>query len=108
MQRERVSADIYVFRSDLYLQVTAGVIATEEGAVIVDTLPFPRETKALRDFVQRRCPQGVRYVINTHAHADHSHGSCYFPEAELIGHRRARGVVGSSGALATKVPPSWN
>ena len=90
MQRERVSADIYVFRSDLYLQVTAGVIATEEGAIIVDTLPFPKETKAVRDFAQRRCPQGVRYVINTHAHADHSHGSCYFPEAELIGHRRAR------------------
>lgn len=98
MQRERVSADIYVFRSDLYLQVTAGVIATEEGAVIVDTLPFPRETKALRDFVQRRCPQGVRYVINTHAHADHSHGSCYFPEAELIGHRRAREYLLKYGA----------
>lgn len=90
MQRERVSADIYVFRSDLYLQVTAGVIATEEGAVVVDTLPFPKETRALRDFALRRCPQGVRYVINTHAHADHSHGSCFFPEAELIGHRRAR------------------
>lgn len=90
MQRERVSADIYVFRSDMYLQVTAGVIATEEGAIVVDTLPFPKESKALRDFAQRRCPQGVRYVINTHAHADHSHGSCFFPDAELIGHRRAR------------------
>ena len=70
MLRERVASDIYVFRSELYLQVTAGVIVTEEGAVVVDTLPFPRESKALRDFAARRCPQGIRYVINTHAHAD--------------------------------------
>ncbi len=44
MLRERVAGDIYVFRSEMYLQVTAGVIVTEEGAVIVDTLPFPQET----------------------------------------------------------------
>lgn len=90
MLRERVASDIYVFRSDLYLQVTAGVIVTEEGAVVVDTLPFPRESKVLRDFAARRCPQGIRYVINTHAHADHTHGSYLFGGAELISHRRAR------------------
>lgn len=90
MQRERVAADIYVFRSELYLQVTAGVVVTDEGAVIVDTLPFPKETKALREFVRRRCPKGVRYVIVTHAHADHSYGAYLFPEAELIAHRRCR------------------
>ncbi|MCS6843868.1 MAG: MBL fold metallo-hydrolase [Caldilineales bacterium] len=90
MQRERVAADIYVFRSEMYLQVTAGVVVTEEGAVIVDTLPFPKETKALRDFVRRRCPQGVRYVIATHAHADHTYGAYLFPEADLIAHRRCR------------------
>lgn len=90
MLRERVAADIYVFRSEMYLQVTAGVIVTEEGAVLVDTLPFPQETRALRDFARRRCPQGIRYVITTHAHADHTHGSYLFPEADLIAHRRCR------------------
>ena len=90
MLRERVASDIYVFRSELYLQVTAGVIVTEEGAVVVDTLPFPRESKALRDFAVRRCPQGIRYVINTHAHADHTHGSYLFGDAELISHRKTR------------------
>lgn len=90
MLRERVAADIYVFRSDRYLQVTAGVIVTDEGAVVVDTLPFPQEARALRDFARRRCPQGIRYVVTTHAHADHTHGSYLFPEAELIAHRRCR------------------
>lgn len=90
MQRERVASDIYVFRSDMYLQVTAGVVVTEEGGVVIDTLPFPQETRSLREFVLRRCPKGIRYVINTHAHADHVYGSYLFPEAELISHRRCR------------------
>ena len=97
MLRERVAADIYVFRSDMYLQVTAGVIVTEEGAIVVDTLPFPQETMVLRDFARRRSPRGIRYVINTHAHADHIYGSYLFPEAELIGHRRTREFLPATG-----------
>lgn len=93
MLRERVASDIYVFRSELYLQVTAGVIVTDEGAVIVDTLPFPQETRVLRDFARRRCPEGIRFIINTHAHADHTYGSYMFPEAELIAHRRCRDLL---------------
>lgn len=105
MLRERVAADIYVFRSDMYLQVTAGVIVTEEGAIVVDTLPFPQETAVLRDFARRRSPHGIRYVINTHAHADHIYGSYLFPEAELIGHRRTREFLmryGEAGLEAAK------
>jgi hypothetical protein len=37
MLRERISEEIYVFTSDLYAQVTAGVIVTSKGAVVVDT-----------------------------------------------------------------------
>jgi cyclase len=97
MLRERVAGDIYVFRSEMYLQVTAGVIVTEEGAVIVDTLPFPQETARLREFALRRCPQGIRYVITTHAHADHTHGSYLFTGAQLIGHRRTREFLAKHG-----------
>ncbi len=97
MQRERVANDIYVFRSELFLQVTAGVVVTKEGSVIIDTLPFPRESRALRDFALRRSPQGIRYVILTHAHADHSYGSYLFPGAELIGHRRCRDYLQRQG-----------
>ena len=45
MLRERVTEDIYVFISGFYVEVAATVIITPEGAVIVDTLPFPQETK---------------------------------------------------------------
>ena len=63
MQRERIADDIYVFTSDLYLEVTAGAIITKEGAVIIDTLPFPQETRQMRGFVLKLCPAGIRYLV---------------------------------------------
>jgi cyclase len=90
MRRERIAEDIYVFTSDLYAQVTAGVVLTDEGAIVIDTLPFPQEAAELRAFVRRGCRQDVRYVINTHHHADHVYGNYLFPEAELLAHERCR------------------
>ncbi len=90
MQRERIAEDIFVFTSDIYAQVTAGVVLTSDGAVVIDTLPFPQETAELRDFVQQHSSRGARYVINTHHHADHVYGNYLFPEAELLAHARCR------------------
>jgi cyclase len=96
MLMERISEEIYVFTSDLYAQVTAGVIVTSEGAVVVDTLPFPQETRELLFFVQER---GLRvpFVINTHSHADHVNGSYLFEEADLVAHRHCRAILRRHG-----------
>jgi cyclase len=96
MLRERISEEIYVFTSDLYAQVTAGVIVTSEGAVVVDTLPFPQETREVLAFVQEK---GLRvpYVINTHSHADHTNGSYLFEEADLVAHQRCRQILHKHG-----------
>ncbi|MCZ7669582.1 MAG: hypothetical protein M5U34_21600 [Chloroflexi bacterium] len=50
MVRERIADDIYVFTSKLYAQVTAGAVLTKEGVVLIDTLYYPEESKAIRDF----------------------------------------------------------
>jgi cyclase len=96
MLKERISEEIYVFTSDLYAQVTAGVIVTSEGAVVVDTLPFPQETRGLLAFVRER---GLRvpFVVNTHSHADHANGSYLFEEADLVAHRRCREILRRDG-----------
>jgi cyclase len=93
MLRERVTEDVFVFISSLYAEVSAVVVTTPDGAVVIDTLPFPEETSQVREFALRRCPRGIRYVINTHHHADHVYGSYLFPEAELIAHRQCRDVL---------------
>jgi len=91
--RERVSNDIHVFTSDLYAQVTAGVIVTPEGAIIVDTLPFPVESRELMTFTNRVCHLGARYVILTHYHADHTYGTFLFPQADVVAHTLCRELL---------------
>lgn len=90
MHRERISDEIYVFTSSRYAQVTAGAILTKEGVILIDTLFFPDETKAIRDFLELRLGQQVRYVINTHYHSDHTMGNCVFPKANIVSHKLCR------------------
>lgn len=97
MQRERVADDIYVFTSDLYAQVTAGVIVTSEGAVVIDTLVYPEETQQIKRFVDMRLGTSVRYVINTHFHADHTTGTSFFKGAHVIAHARCRALLDKRG-----------
>jgi len=105
MLRERVSEDIYVFTSEVYAQVTAGVVIYPEGAVVIDTMAFPFETAEIKDFVEKRLGAHVRFLIYTHYHADHTNGAYLFPEAQVIAHKLARerlDTVGRQGLARAK------
>jgi glyoxylase-like metal-dependent hydrolase (beta-lactamase superfamily II) len=93
MHRERVSENVYWFQSDVYAQVTAGVVAGPQWAVVIDTLALPDETLGMREFIEHELGVPVRYVINTHYHADHSWGNCFFPGATIIAHARCRELL---------------
>jgi cyclase len=97
MQRERVAEDIYVFTSDRYVQVTAGAVITSEGAVLIDTLVFPDETLQMKRIIESRLGSKVRYVINTHFHADHTTGTCFFDGAHVIAHKLCRDLLDQRG-----------
>ena len=90
IHRERVADDVYIFQSDVYAQVNAGAVIAQEWAVVIDTLAFPDETLAIREFIEEELKRKVRYVINTHYHADHSWGNCFFPGAYVLSHRLCR------------------
>lgn len=90
MRRDRVAEDIYTFSSDIYARVTAGVILTPEGTIVIDTLPYPHETREMLTFVQEHSQAPVAYVINTHYHSDHTNGNFLFREAEILAHRLCR------------------
>lgn len=97
MRKERVTENVYVFTSEAYAQVTAGAIITSEGAIVIDTLPFPRETREMIDFLNGETSRGIRYVINTHHHADHVYGNYLFKDADIVSGDRCREVMRKSG-----------
>jgi len=107
MQRERVSENVYWFQSDIYAQVSAGVIVGPQWAVVVDTL-MPQETLALREFIEDKLGLAVRYVINTHHHADHCWGNCFFPGATIIGHEKCRQLLLERTPAAVEVASQEN
>jgi cyclase len=93
MHRERVSENVYWFQSEIYAHVTAGVIVGPEWAVMVDTLLHPEETLLMRSFIEEELDVPVRYIINTHHHADHIWGNCFFPGATVISHSKCRNLM---------------
>jgi cyclase len=100
MHRERVSDNVYWFQSEIYAQVTAGAITGPQWAVVIDTLAMPEETLAMRSFIEEDLGVPVRYIINTHYHADHTWGNGFFPGATIIGHRLCRQLMLEKGGPA--------
>lgn len=81
---------MYSFQSDVYAQVTAGAVIGPNWAVVIDTLASPEEALEIREFIERELEVPVRYVVNTHYHADHAWGNCFFPGATVIAHNLCR------------------
>ncbi len=100
MQRERVSENVYWFQSEIYAQVTAGAITGPQWAVLIDTLALPEETLEMRSFIEDHLNVPVRYIINTHYHADHTWGNSFFPGATIIAHSTCRALMQERGAPA--------
>lgn len=70
--------------------MTAGVIVGPQWAVVIDTLALPEETLGMREFIEHELGVQVRYVVNTHYHADHTWGNCFFPGATVVAHAKCR------------------
>lgn len=108
MHRERVSENVFWFQSEVYAQVTAGVVAGPQWAVVIDTLALPDETLSIREFIEHELNVPVRYVINTHYHADHAWGNCFFPGATVIAHARCRELLIERGVPSLEAAQKQN
>ncbi len=97
IQRERIADNVYSFQSDIYAQVNAGAVIGTNWAVVIDTLALPEETLELRDVLEQEMNVPIRYVINTHSHADHAWGNCFFPGAMVIAHDLCRTKLDTRG-----------
>jgi len=108
IQRERISDNVYSFQSDVYAQVNAGAVIGPNWAVVIDTLALPEETLAIRDFIEQEINIPVRYVINTHSHADHAWGNCFFPGVTIISHTLCRQLLDTKGRASLEDMRSSN
>lgn len=97
MQRERVAENVYSFQSDVYAQVNAGAVVGPSWAIVIDTLALPEETLEIRKFIEQDLQVPIRYVINTHYHADHSWGNFLFPNATIIASSLCRQLLDTRG-----------
>jgi cyclase len=68
----------------------AGFIVLDHSVLVVDTHFTPEAGQALLAAIRAVTPKPVLYVINSHAHADHTHGNQVFADAQLIGSSAAR------------------
>jgi cyclase len=97
IQRERIADNVYSFQSEVYAQVTAGAVVGPNWAVLIDTLAIPEETLAIRDLLEQELNVPVRYIVNTHSHADHAWGNCFFPGSTIISHPLCRKALEEHG-----------
>jgi glyoxylase-like metal-dependent hydrolase (beta-lactamase superfamily II) len=73
----------------------AGFVIGDDGVLVVDALFTPDAARALVAEIRRLTPKPIRYVVNTHYHADHSGGDQVLRDAGaiIIAHRNVRGWV---------------
>jgi glyoxylase-like metal-dependent hydrolase (beta-lactamase superfamily II) len=73
----------------------AGFVIGDDGVLVVDAFFTQDAAKALVAEIRRLTPKPIRYVVNTHYHADHTGGDQVLRDvgAVIIAHRNVRGWV---------------
>ena len=90
------------------LHVWTGWVELPEGILVVDTGPNYRAGSALGDTIRARSgARPIKWVVNTHAHADHIGGNAYFAAqgASFIAHARVAKQIDSTLAAAQAANP---
>jgi glyoxylase-like metal-dependent hydrolase (beta-lactamase superfamily II) len=76
IEADRLTDDVHVLFG---LGGNVGVLRTERGAVIVDTMTFRMQGDRIREEVEQLTGREVEVILNTHYHSDHTHGNPAFP-----------------------------
>lgn len=73
----------------------AGFVIGDDGVLVVDAFFTQDAARALVAEIKRLTPKPIRYVVNTHYHADHTGGDQVLRDAGaiIIAHRNVRGWI---------------
>lgn len=72
LETSKVTDDVSVIHG---LGGNVGVLRTDEGVVIVDTMTFVSQGRQIRRIAERIGGGPTQAIINTHYHGDHTHGN---------------------------------
>jgi cyclase len=77
----RVTDDVHMISG---LGGNVGILATDSGAVVVDTMTFRMQGEQLLRFAEKLGRGPLQAIINTHYHMDHTHGNPGFPAGSRV------------------------
>src|SRR5688572_25439200 len=101
----RVREDVYAFR---YLDHVSLFVPTDEGVVVVDPIGGggnPQAPAAPKGAIASITDQPVRYLVYSHAAADHGTGGVVFADtATFVSQANAKTRIEARGDAATPVP----
>jgi glyoxylase-like metal-dependent hydrolase (beta-lactamase superfamily II) len=76
LHTDALGPDVWVLSG---LGGNVGVLRSERGAVVVDTMTFRMQGERIRERVEDLTGREVEVILNTHYHWDHTHGNPAFP-----------------------------
>ena len=81
LEAESVTPDVWMLSG---LGGNVGVLRSERGAAVVDTMTFRMQGERIRETVEGLTGRDVEVILNTHYHYDHTHGNPGFPPGGRI------------------------
>ncbi len=103
----RVTDDVHAIMG---MGSNVGVLRTERGSLLVDTMAFRLQGRGIRERAENLAGP-VLAIVNTHYHADHTHGNPAFPGGtpvyateRTLGYLRALDADYWSGAAGGTLP----
>jgi cyclase len=103
---EKLAEGVYaqITRADDESAVSnSGFVILEKSVLVFDTHYTPEAGQALLAKIRSITPKPVRFIVNSHYHADHTHGNQAFPgSCQIIGTTAARRDVLQKDAAALK------
>lgn len=108
LHTDALTPDVWVLSG---LGGNVGVLRSERGAAVVDTMTFRMQGERIRERVEDLTGRPVEVILNTHYHWDHTHGNPAFPAGlRIVATQRTldlmRALDGEyfSGAAAGSLP----
>jgi cyclase len=76
-----------------------GFVVGSDSVVVIDTTSTEARNRAFIASIRSVTDLPVATVVNTHHHADHTHGNYLFEGATVVAHRRCRETMEQTGAI---------